>query len=97
MQKATASDLLLTRLTPLLPKEKDGYFMGFLFSPIPYINNCFRKTRPETAGIFYSQIACHPPEQSFQSGCEGKEMIEFFPGDKKASFAEKWNRVGKEC
>lgn len=25
------------------------------------------------------------------------EMIEFFPGDKKVSFVEKWNRVQKGC
>lgn len=25
------------------------------------------------------------------------EMIEFFPGDREVSFAEKWNRVEKGC
>lgn len=97
MQDATVSDLILTRLTPLLPTEKDGYFMGFLLSSIPCTNNCFRKNRLATEGIFYSQRACHHPRQCFQSGCELTEMTEFSPGDRGVSFAEKWNWVGKGC
>lgn len=82
-------------MTSLFPKEKDGYYMGFLLSPIPTQIIASEKNRLESACIFYPQGACHPHRQCFQSGCERMEMIEFFPGDKEVSFTEKWIRAAK--